>query len=120
MPRAKVIRATATPITLTARDRDVTVVAAVADLVINLPPAGRGTKGNIVRVEVETLSTGTGCSLSPTSVDQIHGTGITAADNKDLINTAATDAVGDAAELVCDGDQGWRITNLVGTWARQA
>ncbi len=118
--KRRVFHATATPLTLAPRDSDVLVVANVADLVINLPKAQRDARGNRVEVVVLTLSTVTGCSLSPASVDKIQGTGITAADDKNIINTAATDSVGDTITLVCDGEDGWVITNLTGTWAREA
>lgn len=120
MTKRRVFVATTTPLTLAPRDSDVLVIASVADLVINLPKAQRDTRGNRVEVCVLTLSSSVGCSLNPASVDKIQGTGITAADNKDIINTAATDAVGDTLTVVCDGENGWVITNLIGTWARQA
>ncbi len=110
----------ATSYTVPAYERDVTLVASAVDLVVSLPPAGAGTKGNRVTLVAGVASTITGASLSPATADKIQGTGITAADNKDLINTAATDAVGDAATLVCDGVDGWWIENLIGTWAREA
>lgn len=61
-----------------------------------------------------------GFNLSPNAVDQIQGIGLTAADNKDLINTKATARVGDEVTLVGDGGAGWVVTNCVGTWAREA
>ena len=106
--------------TVPAYERDVTIVANAVDLVVTLPPAGRGTKGNRVTLVVEDISASTGASLSPAPADMIRGTGVTGVDNKDLINTAATDALGDAATLVCDGDTGWWIENLIGTWALEA
>ena len=112
-------RTTAVSISLAAYERDVSVVCSAADLVVSLPPASQGTRGNRVTVLTGAASTGTGTSISPATGDKIQGTGITAADNKDLINTAATDAVGDAATLVCDGVDGWWIENLIGTWARE-
>lgn len=120
MAKRRIFHATSTPLTLAPRDSDVVVIADVADLVINLPKAQRDARGNRVEVVVLTLSTGTGCSLNPYSADKIQGTGITAADNKDIINTAATDAVGDTLTIVCDGEDGWVITNKTGTWAREA
>lgn len=120
MTRRKFHEVSVTPYTLPVYERDVTIVCAVADLVVNLPPAGAGTKGNKVTMTVKTISGGTGASFSPVSSDKIQGTGITAADNKDLINSGATDAVGDTLTLVCDGADGWWITSKIGTWAREA
>ena len=111
---------TAVSLSIPAYERDVSVVATAVDLVISLPPAGRGTRGNRITVVAGVASTVTGLSLSPASADKIQGTGITAADNKDLINTAATDAVGDSLTVVCDGVDGWWIEGKIGTWAREA
>jgi hypothetical protein len=48
------------------------------------------------------------------------GTGIeAAADDKDAINTAATDRVGDSLTLVGDGVDGWYVVGVTGTWARE-
>lgn len=120
MNKRRVIRATATPLTLAPRDSDVLVIAAVADLVINLPKAQRDARGNKVTVYTETLSAGTGASLSPKSTDYVTGLSLTAVDDKDLINTAATDAVGDTVTVECDGENGWFITAIRGTWAKEA
>lgn len=119
MTKRRVFHATATPLTLAPRDSDVVVIADVADLVINLPKAQRDARGNRITVVVETLSTTTGCSLSPASIDKIQGSSITAADDKDIVNTAATDAVGDVMTIVCDGEDGWWIVDSTGTWARE-
>lgn len=92
-------------------------VANAVDLVITLPAT---VAGLMITAVVETASATTGLSLSPNASDKIMGTGITAADDKDLINTAATDAVGDSVTLIGDGVDGWWIVNLIGTWAREA
>lgn len=61
-----------------------------------------------------------GVSISPNAVDMIEGADITAADNKDLINTKATAARQDFAEIF-DGDaNGWVAVRRRGTWAREA
>lgn len=106
--------------TVTEKDHLKTFISGAADLVYTLPPANTRTAGLRVSFFTSTLSTTTGVSISPASVDKIQGKGITAADNKDLINTAATDAVGDIVTLECDGVDGWFIVNMLGTWAREA
>jgi hypothetical protein len=63
---------------------------------------------------------GVGTSVSPAAADKIIGNGFTAADDKDAINTAATDALGDMLELTGDGVDGWYVTLVKGTWAREA
>jgi hypothetical protein len=106
--------------TLVAADSGKLFIAGAVDLVYTLPAATPALKGVKYKFVVSTPSATTGLSLSPDSADKIQGKGITAADDKDLINTAATDAVGDSVELVCDGVDGWWITSMLGTWARQA
>ena len=59
-------------------------------------------------------------TVAPNSADQIAGNGFTAADNKAALNTKATAKVGDEISLVSDTSVGWFVTNVKGTWARQA
>lgn len=59
-------------------------------------------------------------SISPNASDKIQGVGLTAADNKDLLNTKATAKKGDLVKLVGDGVDGWLVQALNGTWAREA
>jgi hypothetical protein len=59
-------------------------------------------------------------TISPNSSDKIQGAGLSAADNKDLINTKATAQVGDEVTLVGDGGDGWIIQSQIGIWAREA
>lgn len=61
-----------------------------------------------------------GITLSPNAADKIMGVGLTAADDKDLVNTKATARPGDEVLLVADGVDGWYVHRLVGTWAREA
>lgn len=61
-----------------------------------------------------------GVAISPNASDMIEGADITAADNKDLINTKATAQRGDFAEIF-DGDaNGWSAVRRKGVWAREA
>ena len=91
-----------------------------ADVVASLPAVDANMKGVFFTFVVTTLSTTTGFSVSPSSSDQIRGKGMSAADDKDYINSAATDAVGDLLKIVCDGDAGWMVLEERGTWAREA
>lgn len=59
-------------------------------------------------------------TIRPGAVDKIQGVGLTAADNKALINTKATAKKGDMVRLVGDGVDGWFVQALHGTWAREA
>jgi hypothetical protein len=57
-------------------------------------------------------------NVAPNAADMIEGPGITAADNKAIINTKATACRGDYIELEYGDANGWVITRMVGTWAR--
>lgn len=59
-------------------------------------------------------------TLSPQGTDMILGPDITGADNKDLINTKATAKRGDSAQLDLGDADGYVVTELRGTWAREA
>ena len=59
-------------------------------------------------------------ALSPNSADLIAGGQITAADDKDYLNTKATSRVGDEVTVVGNGTTGWNITHQKGIWAREA
>ena len=61
-----------------------------------------------------------GVAISPNASDMIEGPDITAADNKDLINTKATAQRGDFAEIANGDANGWSVTAIRGTWAREA
>lgn len=59
-------------------------------------------------------------TVSPNANDKIMGNGYTSEDNKDAVNTKTTAKKGDYIKLVGDGVNGWMITEVVGTWAKQA
>lgn len=118
LDRHKVNLAAATQ-TLTARQSGEKFVGAV-DAVFTLPAAAAGTKGVWYEFETGALSAGTGLSISPNASDHIRGNGLTSVDNKDLINTGATDRLGDMVRLYCDGVDGWVIEAVIGTWAKEA
>ena len=92
-------------------------IANALDLVFTLPATAAGLRFTFL---VKTLSATTGLSISPAAADAIHGGGLTSVDDKDLINTAATDAEGDSMTLVGDGIDGWWIESINGTWAKEA
>lgn len=88
------------------------------DRVASLPATSPGLTYTFV-VAASALSAATGFSIRPVAIDKIMANGITSADNKDLINSGATDAEGDTVTLVGDGVDGWYVTQRLGTWARQ-
>lgn len=118
LPRRKVNLAAATQ-TLTARQSGEKFVGAV-DAVFTLPAASAATKGVWYEFETGALSSGTGLSISPAAADHIRGNGLTSVDDKDLINSGATDRLGDMVRLYCDGVDGWVIEAIIGTWAKEA
>lgn len=105
--------------TLTAAQSGQRFVGAV-DVVFTLPAAAAGTKGVWYEFECGALSAGVGLSISPAAADNIRGNGLTAVDNKDLINSGASDRLGDMVRIYCDGVDGWVIEAIIGTWAKEA
>lgn len=57
-------------------------------------------------------------TVSPAALDQIHGNGFTAADDKDLIFTSQ--AAGSYVVLLGDGTAGWFVQRVLGTATREA
>ena len=103
--------------TLDASDSGKKFIVNAVDLVATLPSTVDGLHFEFY---ILTASASTGFSVSPAAADQIIGNGFTAADDKDAINTAASDAVGDRIVVHGDGASGWYITDVTGTWAREA
>ncbi len=99
--------------TVLASESGTIFVVTAADVKFTLPAT---VKGLIYTFVVKTLSTTTGLQVDPVAADNING----GTDNKDLINTAATDAVGDSVTIIGDGDAGWLTMSKVGTWAAEA
>jgi hypothetical protein len=59
-------------------------------------------------------------TISPNASDSVEGPDITAADDKDIVNTGATARRGDFVTLGFADANGYAATELVGTWAREA
>ncbi len=59
-------------------------------------------------------------TLRPQAADSIEGPDITAADDKDVVNTLATARRGDFAKLGTVDANGYQLTELRGIWAREA
>lgn len=115
----RIVNLAAATQTLTALQSGQKFVGAV-DVVITLPAAAAGTKGVWYEFECGAVSSGTGLSISPNASDHIRGNGLTSTDDKDLINTGATDRLGDSVRLYCDGVDGWIIESIIGTWAKES
>jgi len=99
--------------TLDAADHGKTFIATVVDTIFTLPATVLGLKFTAV---AGILSVTTGLSLSPAAADAING----GTDDKDWVNTPATDVVGDAATVVGNGTTGWFTSSGIGIWAAEA
>lgn len=95
----------------------------LVDAVFTLPSAAATPSGTWFEFECGALSSGTGLSVSPNSADAIGGNGLGVVLDKDLINSGASDRLGDMVRIYCTGVAGataWRIENIIGTWAKEA
>lgn len=90
------------------------------DLTVTLPPVSEDMYGTTFSFFVQTISATTGLLIKVgATVDLIRCSGVTPLDGKGIVNTAATDAIGDAVVLRADVD-GWLVMAKIGTWAREA
>lgn len=105
---------------LAASESGLTVVVNAADKVISLPATSAGLKFRVIATATAAASGSVGTKVSPVAADKIMGNGFTSADNKGAINSSGTDAEGNWIELTGDGVDGWFITGIGGTWAREA
>lgn len=109
--------------TLTEADSGKVYVGAV-DAVFTLPASADVGAGVSFSFECGAVSAGTGLSISPVAADGIALVGAaTGVVDKDLINSGASDALGDRISVVSTGVAGtgaWRSFRKVGTWAKEA
>ncbi len=103
--------------TVLASESGAVYLCTAVDLKATLPSSVAGLTYTFI---VHTVSASTGLQIDPAAADAIMGNGLTSVDDKDLINTPATDAEGDAVTIVGDGADGWWIESIVGTWAKEA
>lgn len=103
--------------TMTAADSGYVTTSQLDGIVYTLPSTAAGLTFTFMNTADDGAAS---LAVSPAAVDLIAGAGITAADNKDVINVKATAKRGDLIRLVGDGTNGWVIQRLVGTWAREA
>lgn len=92
--------------------------AGVDNAVLTLPAIAAGLSG-ITILAIGAFAT-TKVLVDPNAVDMILGPDITGADNKDLILTKATQRRGDFVTLIAGDADGYMVTRLRGTWAREA
>lgn len=104
--------------TITAADAGSLIWVDTDGVVLTMPAIATGVDGVMI---VNGGSYGAvGLSVDPNASDLIIGPGITAADNKDIINTKATANRGDRVVIGGNDADGYAITEMVGTWAREA
>ena len=108
-----VVNQTSAALTLTSADSGKVYRINVADCIVALPATEMGLFYHFI---VDTVSSSTGCSLSPVAADNVNG----GTDNKDLINTPGTDVKGDSVTLIGDGSEGWLTMSMHGIWAEES
>lgn len=106
--------------TLTAADNGKFVLAADKDLVISLPAWEPNLTFTVMTYVINAGATGT--SVSPVATDKIYAPGsLTPTVNKDIINTAATDVLGDYVTVQSGTTANtWYVIGMNGVWAAEA
>jgi hypothetical protein len=121
LDRVNVLGTSVAAITLDGTDDGVTVVAnnSAATVVATLPKVATVGAGYRARLLAAVLpGAGAGTTLTPNAADKFQGNGFNAKTaGQTLVNSAATDAVGDYVDVVSDGGTIWYVINKVGTWA---
>ena len=115
MKHTRQVESKAADYTVKASESGKVFIAAAADVVFTLPATEAGLRYTFI---TKTVSASTGTSISPAAADAIHYA--TSVDDKDLINSGATDVEGDSVTLVGDGAEGWWVESITGTWAKEA
>lgn len=125
LPSHRVSEEVATAKTLDVQDSG-KLFSVTADATITLPAVAAATAGMTVTI----LNGGAGATdgtvtvtISPDANDKIVGADLTAADNKDIINTdgaGGRDYVTLMAVNEAGADSAWMIVDYNGTWTREA
>lgn len=118
--RVQVLGASVAARTLTGADDGITVIAnnSAATVTVTLPKASTVGVGYRARVYTGVLpGAGAGTTITPNAADNFVGGGLTKTAGQTLVNSAASDALGDQIEVVSDGVTKWFITAKTGTWA---
>ena len=102
--------------TLDAQDTGKWLLCDADAIVLTLPSTAAGITFNIVNIAEDGAAK---LSVSPAAADKIQGPDIAGVDNKDLINTKATQLQGDLVKLV-GGADGWFVADIGGVWAAEA
>jgi hypothetical protein len=106
---------------ITNSDSGTTLWTSVDGVVFGLPPT---VLGMVVRIQNRSVDGGSigeaEITISPNAADKIIGAQNAGTDDRDIVNTKATHKRGDMIELIGDGNDGWFIRNIYGTWDREA
>ena len=101
--------------TLNAQDTGKWMLCDTDGVVFTLPSTAAGISYNIVNIAEDGAAK---LSVSPAAADKIQGPDIAGVDDKDLINTKATQLQGDFVKLV-GGADGWFVVDIGGVWAAE-
>ena len=104
--------------TLDAEDSGKLICVDTDAFTLTLPAIATGLSG--VRIMNIGAYGAVAVTISPAAADMILGPDITGADDKDLINTKATAQRGDYVDLDFGDADGYVVSAIRGTWARQA
>ncbi|MFO1417244.1 MAG: hypothetical protein U1E83_01105 [Methylotetracoccus sp.] len=104
-------------VTLAATDSGKTLFVTADALTITLP-AAEGLSG--IKIVNAGAAGAILVTVAPNAADMIEGPGITAADNKAILNTKATARRGDFVTIDYSDANGWVIREMRGIWARAA
>ena len=119
--RVNVLGTGVTALTLDGTDDGDTQVAnnTAATVVFTLPKTSVVGPGYRARVVVGALpGAGAGTTVTPNAADKFQGNGFNAKTaGQSLVNSAASDAIGDSVDVISDGAGIWYVVNKIGTWA---
>jgi hypothetical protein len=113
----KVMSTGAANLTLTAKDDGAIVFFNDAtSRIVSLPATAKGLTFLFV---IGTVTAGAGHKIDPAAADKITGNGLALADGVAIECDGATDRAGDILELTGDGNDGWIVTRVIGTWSSE-
>jgi hypothetical protein len=104
--------------TVDAEDCGKTLFVDTDAVVITLPAIAAGA-GAVTIVNIAAFGAAL-VEIAPQAADMIMGPDITGADDKSLLNTKATAGRGDLVRIEIGDADGYHVTQIRGTWAREA
>lgn len=107
-------RITVSKTTTTAASGTTFICNSTTSIIVTLPSTQAGLR---YRMIVEGVTGSGGHGFSPAAADKVQGTGLSKADDADLVCTYSGDALGNFVDIIGDGIDGWWIVGSSGTWA---